>query len=182
MEEIRIRDIMNKSPVIINKKASVLDAVKEMVSEKVGSIIVVEDGKPIGILTESDIMKKIVAVEKNPAKICVDKVMSFPTVTISPDEKIERAVEIMGKKKIRRLPVVENGKLTGMVTERDIMQFSPLLLDIIEEWAEITRKRLEYKGREKYISGKCEECGMLSRRLSYVNGRLLCESCSEVLR
>jgi len=181
MEEIRIRDVMNRNPVIIKRKASVLDAVKEMVSERVGSIIVVENRKPIGILTESDIMKKIVAMEKNPAKVCVDEIMSSPTITISPDEKIENAVKIMGEKKIRRLPVVENGKLIGMVTERDIMQFSPLLLNIIEEWAEITKKRLEYKGKDKYISGKCEECGMLSRRLSYVNGRLLCESCCEIL-
>jgi CBS domain-containing protein len=181
MEKICIRDIMSGNPVMINKKASVLDAVKEMKSEMVGSIIVVEDGKPIGILTESDILRKIVAEEKDAAKIAVEEVMSSPPITISPDANIEEAVKIMGKYKIRRLPVVENGKLVGMVTERDIMQVSPLIMDIIEEWAEINRQRLAYRKEKKFMSGKCEECGMLSQRLLNVDGRLLCESCAEIV-
>ena len=181
MEKICIRDIMSENPVMINKKASVLDAVKEMKSEMVGSIIVVEDGKPIGILTESDILSKIVAEEKDAAKVAVEEVMSSPPITISPDANIEEAVKIMGKYKIRRLPVVENGKLIGMVTERDIMQVSPLIMDIIEEWAEINRQRLAYRKEKKFMSGKCEECGMLSQRLLNVDGRLLCESCAEIV-
>ena len=181
-EEIRIRDIMSTNPVMINKKASVLDATKEMKSERVGSIIIVEDGKPIGVLTESDILRKIVAEEKDPSKISVEEVMSKPPITISPDATIEEAVRLMGKHKIRRLPVVDKGKLVGMVTEKDIMQSSPLLLDIIEEWAEIVRERLSYRGAGKTMAGKCEECGMLSSRLVDVNGRLLCESCAELVR
>ncbi|RLF40981.1 MAG: CBS domain-containing protein [Thermoplasmata archaeon] len=182
MEKIRIRDIMNTSPVMINKKASVLDATKEMKSEKVGSIIVVEDGKPIGIVTESDILREIVAEERDPKKIPVDEIMSAPPVTISPDDEIYDAVKMMGKHRIRRLPVVESEKIIGMVTERDIMQFSPLLRDILEEWAEITKQRIEYKREGKFISGKCEECGMLSRQLVNFNGRLLCEFCLERMR
>lgn len=181
-EEIRIRDIMNKSPVIINRKASVLDATKEMKSEKVGSIIITEDGNPIGVLTESDILRKIVAEEKDASKISVDEIMSSPPIVIGPDANIEEAVRMMGKNKIRRLPVVEDGKLIGMVTERDILQSSPLLLDIVKEWAEITKDRLSYRKEKKYYSGKCEECGMLSDRLIEVNGRLLCESCAESLK
>ncbi len=182
MEKIRIRDIMNHSPVMISRKASVLDASKEMKSEKVGSIIVVEDGKPIGILTESDILRKIVAEEKNPAEVTVDEIMNSPVIVIEPDSGIEEAVRLMGKHRIRRLPVVKDGKLMGMVTEKDLMIASPLLLNIIEEWAQITRDRLEYKRGEKYFVGKCEECGMLTSRLRNVNGRLLCESCAEMMR
>ena len=173
---------MNSNPVMINRKASVLDATKEMKSERVGSIIITENGKPIGVLTESDILRKIVAEEKDASKISVDEVMSSPPITIEPSAPIEEAVRIMGENKIRRLPVVENGKIVGMLTERDILQASPLLLDIIEEWAEITKDRLEYRKKKRYYSGKCEECGMLSDRLIEVNGRLLCESCAESLR
>lgn len=180
--EIRIRDIMNANPVIINRKASVLDAAKEMKSEKVGSIIVVEDGRPIGVLTESDILRKIVAEKKDASEIAVEKIMSFPPITISPDEKIEEALRLMGKHKIRRLPVVKGEKLVGMVTERDILLFSPLLLNILEEWAKVTKERLSYEREGKFISGKCEECGMLSQRLRDINGRLLCESCAETMR
>ena len=173
---------MNSNPVIINKKASVLDATKEMKSERVGSIIITENGKAIGILTESDILRKIVAEEKDASKISVEEVMSSPPITISPDARIEEAIRIMGRENIRRLPVVENGKLVGMITERDIMQASPMLIDILEEWAEITKERLSYRKEKKYFRGKCEECGMLSDHLIEVNGRLLCESCAEALR
>ena len=179
---IRVRDIMNANPVMIGRKASVLDATKEMKSEKVGSIIITENGKPIGVITESDILRKIVAEEKNAAKISVDEIMSSPPITIHPDASIKDAIRIMGENKIRRLPVVENGKVVGMITERDIVQASPLLMDIIEEWAEIVRNRNSYRRGRKYYTGKCDECGMLSSRLIEVNGRLLCESCAENLR
>lgn len=179
---IRIRDVMNTSPVIINKKASVLDAAKEMKSERVGSIIITDDGQPIGILTESDILRKIVAGEKDAKKICVDEIMSAPPITIEPEKSVDEAIRMMGKYKIRRLPVVENGKLVGMVTERDIIQASPAIMDIFEEWAKITEERLSYRKSGKYIRGKCEECGMLTDRLIEVNGRLLCESCAESLK
>ena len=182
MEKIYVRDIMNNNPVIINKKASVLDATKEMKSEKVGSIVIVEEGRPIGILTESDILRKIVAEERNPAKISVEEIMSYPPVTITPEMSISEAVKTMGKKNIRRLPVVESQKIVGMVTEKDIMQFSPLLKDIVEEWAEITKKRIEYKKDRKSYTGKCEECSISSRRLTNYNGRLLCEFCVERMR
>ena len=173
---------MNSNPVIINKKASVLDATKEMKSERVGSIIIAENGKAIGILTESDILRKIVAEEKDAAKISVEEIMSSPPITIDINAPVEDAIRIMGKKNIRRLPVVEDGKLVGMITERDIMQASPMLIDIMEEWAEITKERISYRKGKKYYTGKCEECGMLSDRLIEVNGRLLCESCAEALR
>jgi len=181
-EVIRVRDLMNNNPVMIGRKASVLDATKEMKSERVGSIIITDNGKPIGVLTESDILRKIVAEEKNAAKISVDEVMSSPPITIDADATIQEAVRIMGKNKIRRLPVVKNGKLIGMITERDILQASPFLMDIMEEWAEIAKERISYRKGKKYYGGKCEECGMLSDRLIEVNGRLLCESCAENLR
>jgi len=155
--EAIIRDIMNPSPVITKKKASVLDVVKEMKGEGVGSIIVVENGKPIGVITESDILRKVVAEGKNPSKI-------------------------MGKKRIRRLPVVKEGRLIGMVTERDLLQISPLLLDVVRELASITRARESIYKRKEFSSGKCEDCGMFSDKLIETNGRLMCESCAEAYK
>jgi CBS domain-containing protein len=182
MDRIRIRDIMNTNPVMIRRKASVLDAAKEMKSEKVGSIVIIENGRPIGILTESDILRKIVAEEQEPADVDVDTVMSGPPVTIGPDTAIDEAVRVMGEHNIRRLPVVSDGKLIGMVTERDIMRFSPLLKNLVDEWADITRQRLDYKRESRFVEGKCEECGMLSRQLLNYDGRLICEFCLERMR
>ncbi|MEM1513519.1 MAG: CBS domain-containing protein [Candidatus Thermoplasmatota archaeon] len=178
-KEILVRDIMSKAPVIIKSKATVLEAAKEMKNEKVGSVIVVENGKPVGILTESDILKKIVAEGKDASKIKVKDVMSSPLVSISPDEKIEKALKLLGENRIRRLPVIENGKLVGVITERDIVQFSPLFIDLIEEWARITKERIEYE-RSETTPGMCEECGMTTDKLIEVNGRMLCEFCAEL--
>ncbi len=177
-KEITVKDIMSRGPVIIKGDATVLEAAREMRGEKVGSVIVVKNGKPAGILTESDILKKIVAEEKDASKIKVKDVMSAPLITISPNEKVEKALKLFGDNRIRRLPVVENGKLVGIVTERDIVQFSPLFIYLIEEWAKITRERIEYEEREN-MPGKCEECGMITDKLIEVDGRMLCEFCAE---
>jgi CBS domain-containing protein len=178
-KEILVRDIMSKAPVIVRSKASVIDAAKEMKTEKVGSVIVVENGKPVGILTESDILKKIVAEGKDASKIKVKDVMSTPLISISPDEKIEKAIKLLGKNRIRRLPVIENGKLVGIITERDIVQFSPLFIDLVEDWAKIIKERIEYE-RSETMAGRCEECGLITDKLIEVDGRMLCEFCAEL--
>ncbi len=180
--EATIKDIMNTNPVITKKKASVLDVVKEMKGEGVGSIIVVENGKPIGVITESDILRKVVAEGKNPSKIMVEEIMSFPPVTVTPETRVEDAIKIMGEKKIRRLPVVKDGKLVGMATERDLLQISPLLLDVVRELASITHARESLYKRREFTSAKCEDCGMFSDKLIEINGRLICESCAETYK
>lgn len=177
--EVTIRDIMSINPVMISKKASVMDAAREMKGDGVGSIIIVDNGKPVGIVTESDILRKVVAEGKYPSKISVEEIMSCPPVTISPEAKIEEAIKIMGANKIRRLPVVENEKLVGMVTQRDLLQISPMLLDVVRELASITGSGENSYRKQVFLHGKCEGCGMLSDRLVEVDGRLLCESCTE---
>lgn len=177
--EATIRDIMNINPVIVSRKVTVMDAAKEMKGEGVGSIIIVEDGMPVGIVTESDILKKVVAEGKHPSKIAVEEVMSSPPITVSPDTGIEEVIKIMGENNIRRLPVIENKKLVGMVTGKDLLQISPMLLDIARELVPILKSReTSYMG-QRFLSGKCEGCGMLSERLVEVDGHLLCESCAE---
>ena len=106
--------------------------------------------------------------------------MSAPPITISPQASIEEAVRLMGKHQIRRLPVMENGVLVGMATEHDIAQVSPMLLDVARELASIGGSGHLSFSRQRRLSGKCEGCGMLSDRLSEVDGRLFCESCTEI--
>lgn len=177
--EAAVSDVMNDNPVIISRKASVTDAAREMKGEGVGSIIVVDDGAPVGIATESDILRQVVAEGKNAANVAVDEIMSQPPITISPDEKMIEAIRIMSEKKIRRLPVVENGKLAGIVTERDLLRISPLLLDVAREMASISGSGEAAAPREISLPGKCEGCGMLSDRLVEIDGRLFCESCAD---
>jgi CBS-domain-containing membrane protein len=103
-------------------------------------------------------------------------------VTVAPETRIEDAIKIMGAKRIRRLPVVKDGKLIGMVTERDLLQISPLLLDVVRELASISRARESLYRKREFSSAKCEDCGMFSDKLIEVNGRLICESCAEAYK
>jgi CBS domain-containing protein len=180
--DVAIRDMMKPSPVIISPKATVQDAAKEMKGEGIGSLIVIHSGKPIGIITESDILKKVVAEGLDSSKILVDDIMTSPIITVKPETTIEEAIKTMGELGIRRLPVVENDKLVGMTTEKDILQVSPMLLEVAREWAQITENEgLSYKTK-RIFSGKCEDCGMLSTQLTNIDGRLICESCKESSR
>lgn len=179
--DVTVRDVMSSRPITIDSGATVVMAAKKMKKKGVGSLIVTKKRKPIGIITESDILKKVVAEEK-PSSTLVKDEMSSPLITIDPETRIEDAIKMMGKRKIRRLPVVENGKLLGMATQKDILNVSPMLLEVAREWASIAENNnIAYK-KDQIFSGKCEDCGMLSDRLRDADGRLLCENCIDSLK
>lgn len=109
--------------IVTAKKTDKMSAVlRAMVKSKVGSVVVVDKGKPIGIITERDITT-MVAKGRNVRSMIAQKVMSKPPVTIPRSEEVSDAVVAMLRKDIRRLPVMEGEKLVGMVTERDIMHW-----------------------------------------------------------
>ena len=113
---------MSTRLVTIKTTDLVSKALRVMVKHKIGSIIAVEKGKPVGILTERDISLKV-AKTQTVRGLLVKKTMSKPLVTVVPSMDIWDAVEQMVRKDIRRLPVIEDGKLVGMVTERDILRW-----------------------------------------------------------
>ena len=176
-----VKEAMKSDPVIVKHTITVLEAAKLMREKKIGNVIVVEKKHPIGILTESDILKKIVAEGKNANEILVEEVMSTPIMVADPYIPVEEAMKTMGKCNIRRLPVVENGELIGIITHKDISRISPVLNEIAREWYNIAKKD-ESHLRAQIFSGKCEDCGSLSTSLKNVDGRLLCESCMDALK
>ncbi len=176
-----VKEAMKSNPVIVKHTITVLEAAKLMREKKIGNVIVVEKKHPIGILTESDILKKIVAEGKNANEILVEEVMSTPIIVADPYIPVEEAMKTMGKCNIRRLPVVENGELIGIITHKDISRISPILNEIAREWYNISKKD-EAHLRAQIFSGKCEDCGSLSTNLKNVDGRLLCESCIDALK
>lgn len=106
----------------IDRTPSALEATRLMVKKKAGSVVVVDlDGKPVGIVTERDILKKVTALNKSPREIAVQDIMSFPVVTIKTYDSIETAAAIMAKKKIKRLVVLEqDGSPVGVLSITDI--------------------------------------------------------------
>jgi predicted transcriptional regulator len=152
-----------------------------MKKRKIGNVIVVENNQPIGILTESDILKKVVAEGKNVKDVLIKDIMSTPVIVIDPYVTLDKAMNTMTKCNIRRLPVVENDELIGVITEKDIFRLSPILHEISREWYDIT-VRDESFFKKQVFSGKCEDCGILSTNLKNIDGRLLCEDCIDALK
>ena len=120
MIEIKVKDIMRKDVFVLSKEATIKDALDLMLENKIGSVIVLEKEKPLGIVTERDILKKVLG-EKISLEESVSKIMSSPIICISSKESVEKAAEIMTENKIKRLPVIENEKLVGIITLTDIV-------------------------------------------------------------
>ena len=106
----------------IDSTPSALDAVKLMIKEKVGSVVVVDHtGKPVGIVTERDILKKVSGSNKDPNDIAAQDIMSRPVITIKTFDSIDTAADMMAKNKIKRVVVVEqDGSPAGVLSITDI--------------------------------------------------------------
>ena len=177
---IFVKEAMKPNPVTISPKTTVSEAAKIMKEKKIGNCIII-DKKPIGIITESDILKKVVAEDLIASEVTVEKIMQTPLIIIDPYVEIEDAMQTMIKCNIRRLPVIENGELIGIITVKDILRFSPMLLEINREWCEIKGRDETYL-KKQIFAGKCEDCQSLSSNLKNVDGRLLCEDCIDALK
>jgi CBS domain-containing protein len=116
----KVKDVMTVSVRTISPNANMDEAAKLMRKFRIGSLVVVKDDKPVGIITERDLAYKIVAEGKMNAK--VGEVMSRDLKTIDKDKTIVEAAKLMAAHVIRRLPVVEEGKLVGIITLEDIMK------------------------------------------------------------
>ncbi|MCD6523006.1 MAG: CBS domain-containing protein [Candidatus Diapherotrites archaeon] len=173
---VPVSDAMRKGVITVSPDDTCDKALRYMVDLDIGSVIVAEKKKPIGILTDSNLLERVFAKEKDPKKVKVKEVMSHPIRTITPDTDVEEAMRIMRDLSIKRLPVVDDGKIVGIITETDLITLSPALFEIVSERAKM---RSEYSTQpEKRFSGICEGCGEYSESLRLVNGVLLCEECA----
>lgn len=115
-----VRDIMTKQIVMIDHDKSALEAAKVMAEKGISSVFVVKDGQPVGIVSERDFIKKICAKELPVAQVKMADIMSKILTTADPETPIEVAVQRMVNHKIRRLPIMDGGKLVGIITVTDL--------------------------------------------------------------
>lgn len=118
-----MNQIMNKSVLTADKSTTIQEAAQKMKDLGVGCVIVTEDSKPIGILTERDFVTKV-AAEGRPLFTEISEIMSSPLITIDPEETVWEASEKMKEKQIHKLPVKENDQVVGIVTTTDIVRIS----------------------------------------------------------
>jgi len=128
-----VKDIMNKGIQRIDASATVKEAAKKMRDEEVGCLLVVEDSKLYGIITEDDIITKVVVEGRSPQTTRVDDIMVKEVVHITSEKSIEDAAELMTGKKIKKLPVVDDHKLVGIVTATDMVAAEPRMMDQLAE-------------------------------------------------
>ncbi|MBI4010536.1 MAG: CBS domain-containing protein [Candidatus Aenigmarchaeota archaeon] len=118
---------MNRDVVIAKPEATLKEASEVMAKFHIGSLVISDGEKIFGILTSSDILKAI-ASGKDVGKTLIDNVMTKNVITIEPDKDIEAAVDLMVQNKIKKLPVVDQGRLVGVITASDIFTIEPKLL------------------------------------------------------
>ena len=118
---IRVRDVMTKDLILIDENVTVDKAANKMVENGVGCILVKKNNKVVGIITERDIVRRVVAQNKDPTKTSVDEIMSKPVIVVRDEATLEDAAEIMAKNGIRRLPVInQKNALVGIITASDL--------------------------------------------------------------
>jgi CBS-domain-containing membrane protein len=128
-----VRDVMTKAVKTARIDTSVRDAARKMNKFFIGSILIIDKNKLVGILTERDILRSVVEQGIDSSIIKVKDIMSSPVITIYPDTSIEDAAQLMVKKQIKKLPVVDDGKLVGIVTSMDLMKAGPTLVNLLED-------------------------------------------------
>ena len=178
--EIAVREIMTRPVITADADLDILSAAKKMGSANVGSLIIVFDDKPSGILTERDLVKKVIAQGIDPRTIKAAEVMSAPVVSIEPEASLREAAALMLRSGVKRLPVTSKGRLVGIITDTDLVSGSSLgLSDILSDLLEMHRESIHFEQPRGVVRGICEVCGQLSDTLENVNGELLCWSCRD---
>ncbi len=120
IENILVKDVMTKSVISVNSSITSYDAAKKMEDAEIGAIVVIENSIPVGIITDRDFAIKITA-HSYPVDTPVRRVMSSPLVTITSDSTFRTAADLMRSEKIRKLLVVDNDKVMGIVTTTDLV-------------------------------------------------------------
>ena len=123
---------MTKDPITVDFDEPVRKVLQIMIDRDIGSLIVLKHGKPVGIITERDVTRISLRLTtgQNIYEDIVGRLMSSPIITVPPDAPVQEAVELMVSRKIRRLPILEQGRLIGIVTERDLFKWSSSILRI----------------------------------------------------
>jgi CBS domain-containing protein len=119
----QIRDIMEKDVITIENDKTAQDAAKIIAEKDISFLVIMNDGKPEGILSESDFVRKIVAEDKKASEIKITEVMSYKFRSVAPTTTIEDAIQKMLNNNIRRLIILDNEKLVGVITQTDLASY-----------------------------------------------------------
>jgi len=130
---VLVRDIMSKEVKVVRPNSSVKEVVADMNKFNIGSIVVVHGDKPVGIISERDILRRVVEPCLIPETLTAEQIMTSPVITINETATMDEAAKLMAKKKVRKIPVMNKQKLVGIVTFTDIVTKVLTTFSILEE-------------------------------------------------
>ncbi len=115
-----VRDAMTPTPTVVPKEATAVEAARALAADNVGSLPVVEGGELVGIVTDRDLVVRVLARDLDPHKVPVADVCTESPVVATPDDSLDTALHRMAEAQVRRLPVVEDGRLVGILAQADV--------------------------------------------------------------
>jgi CBS domain-containing protein len=180
-----VKDIMAVNVVTMPLDASVFQVAKSMSDMDISSVIITDEDRPLGIITEADIVRRVIVLNRDPKTTPASEIMSSPIIHVEPGTPLTDAMRVMAKSNIRRVAVLKNNSLAGIITSRDLLRWSPELIDILVESLrlkddEAIQNRTEENDEDLITyGGECDSCGEYSTDLILENGEYLCESCRE---
>jgi len=132
---LNVAHVMNRAVVAIDSEASVKEAASKMAQHQIGCLIVTEKGRPVGMITETDMLSRVLALAKNAESTKVKTVMSAPLICGSPDMDFIEAAKLMVNRAIKKLPITHGEQLVGILTITDVIAVHPEMREFIEEEA-----------------------------------------------
>jgi len=138
---MKVKQAMTKNVLVTNPTLSIRDAAKVMAEHRIGCLVVIEDEKIVGIITELDIIWKVVAGDKDPNTTTVGDIMTKKVHTIQADQSLEEASHIMIEHEIKKLPVVENDHLVGIITATDLISVQPKMIETLAHLMLVEEKK-----------------------------------------
>lgn len=176
-EDLTISEVMTKNVVAIDAKETIQKAAMLMRKSNIRGVVVSSGKNIVGIITDKDIVSKVVAENKSPLTVKVEDVMSPKLITAKPGDTLTDVAKRMYANGVGRIPVIDaKGNLVGIVTETDMTKIAPAVIDLLYERDAVEGPETVAKGRE-LLEGRCEECGQVYEDLVEVDGEWLCQNC-----
>src|SRR5208283_2664942 len=173
-----VKDVMSSPVVTMNENEASNQAAVVMDKNDLGCVIVTNSaGNSIGIITERDLVIRVLAKNLKPDTVKAKEIMTTPLVTIEPDAAITEAARRMNRLDIRRLGVIYKGNLVGIISSKDILGVMPELIEIIQEKSRIEDADRTEETEETPVSGYCDRCNVYSESLKERNGQNICDEC-----
>jgi CBS domain-containing protein len=173
-----VRDVMSSPVVTIDEEETTNKAAADMDMHDLGAVIVTNKvGKSIGIITERDLVIRVIAKNLKPDTVKAKEIMTAPLVTIEPEATITDAARRMTRLDIRRLVVIYKGNLVGIISSKDVLGVMPELIEIMQERSRIEDVDITEENEEVPLSGNCDRCNDYSESLKERNGQNICDEC-----